>query len=273
MLLSVSFITYGQEPITSKNQNIDTEQKYSIGFNISPYLGFILNGGDPEDFKYSVLFKKYNEKKNLRIGTYYTPGFINGSQRDYDIVSLTDTTMTRKFYDNFEKIFQVNIGIERVKKLKKSSMILGVDFLLGIIHKNNTYEYAFYDIYSRSPGNPVLCDNNDLPDCYIETQYFLPPNTQQPYYLSNILKMGLSFIFGYEWKLSKRFNVIASINPELYTTLIINQDFYDERGYYRELSESMMYDFKPGWINVYLSYKRFEITLINRILQYSIRFS
>ncbi len=258
VLLSAFFITYAQEPITSDNQNIDNEYKYSVGYNLSPLFGILLDGNEGE-FYHSFLFKRYYKKYNLRLNAIYTSDDYNYgySNTIKNIVNITDSSiLIRNVITVYNNSYQLNLGIERVKETKKGMFFIGVDIFSAYYETDKTYDYNLYSKYAKDWASSVPCCVIDTtPFYFTRKDSFLYPNTKQPYYHSNNLKMGLSFILGYEWKLSKRFNVIASINPELYTTFIINQDFYDESGYYREKSESMAYDYKWGWINVYLSYR------------------
>ena len=128
---------------------------------------------------------------------------------------------------------------------------MGLDFIAWYFKEEYTYNYYLYSFDSAEFSLEPICTTNS---CFRNIDYF-PPNTKQPYYEVDKMKIGISPVFGYEWKLSKRINVSATINLEMYTSFILKQDFYDEVGYYYEKNNRSEWDYNAGRINVYLSYK------------------
>ena len=251
VLLFVFNGTFAQELKTNENQNADPDHKYSVVLNVSPVLGTFLNGGEGYPVV-SVIFKRHYNNSNFRIEASFNLSdkniFLNENSK---ITEVTDTSILQRNSNFSNYSIQLNTGIEKIKKTKIGTFIMGLDLVAAYFKEENSYNYYLFSFDSAEFSLEPICTPNI---CYSNIDYF-PPNTKQPYYEADKMKVGLSPVIGYEWKLSKRLNVTATINPEMYTTFILKQDYYDEVGYYYKEHNRLEWDYNTGWINVYLSYK------------------
>lgn len=261
LLFFLSLSSFSQN-IKHPNENTDTLKHNSIGTVISPILAFVISGYDYGTPISSILYKHYGKRFNYRIGLSFFPDIadldfsakINESGNQYtysnfsrgEIVAVTDsTTLWRKNDDN-SYIISLKAGLEKTKKINIGTWILGADFNLGFYKKEDSYTYIERYKDRTFPG--------DATPYYIEYP-FLPPNTEKPYSRGNYLKTGVNFVTGFEWKLSKHFNISAEVNPYIgILTKISDEEYYDNDNYLKKTLTNE-FDFDAGFINVIASFK------------------
>ncbi len=261
LLFFFSLNSFSQN-IKHPNENADTLKHNSMGTVISPILAFVISGYDHGTPIPSVLYKHYGKAFNYRIGLSFFPdiadfGFsakINESGNQYTysnfpdekIVAVTDSTTLWRYNDNNSYIISLKTGLEKTKKTNIGTWILGADFNLGYYKKDDSY--IFIERYKDKtfPGDATP---------YRIEYSFLPPNTEKPYSRGNYLKTGLNFVTGFEWKLTKHFNISAEVNPYIgILTKISDEEYYDNDNYLtKTLTNSI--DFDAGYINVIASLK------------------
>ncbi|MCD4792567.1 MAG: hypothetical protein K8R54_04990 [Bacteroidales bacterium] len=262
LIISFATLTATSQKAKQPNENADSLKNNSVGINVSPILSVLLGGKEPVKIKYSGLYKHYGERFNFRLGLSFTPDVMKKDYYTYynedgskiealvmfeggDIVEITDTTIMKRHYLRENYLFELNAGIEKAKKTRMGTWIIGGEINIGWFYKDEIYIYREYqrpvDIYS----NPE----------FEEFSYFAP-NTSAPYSSGEFLKLGLNFIIGFEWNLTKRINISATLNPEFYTFIKLSEEYNDNENHlehtrYHEL------DFDQGscFINVFVSYK------------------
>ena len=262
LIISFATLTASSQNIKHPNGNADSLKNNSMGINISPILSVLLGGEEPVKTEYSGLYKHYGKRFNFRLGLSFTPDVLKKGYYTYynedgskveapemfeggDIVKITDTTIMKRHYLRENYLFELNAGIEKAKKTRIGTWIIGGEINVGCFHKDETYIYREYqrpfDIYS----NPEF-----------EEFLFFAPNTSAPYSSGEFLKLGFNFIIGYEWNLTKRINVSASLNPRFYTLIKLSEEYNDNENHlehtrYHELD----FDQGSSFINVFVSYK------------------
>jgi len=258
ILIIVSFSNYlfAQKKLHF-NENADTLKHNSIALNISSPLSMIL-GGIPSTTRNELLYKHYTKKFNYKLAfafTYNTnpSGYVTGYDsngnkykeyfyNDGIIVSMTDTTYEERYNKRKNFLFELNPGIEKSRKTKIGTFLLGAELNFGYYKREETYLYRKYD----------KTDTINIIN-YTETTYKLP-NSSAPYARGDYLRLGISFTTGFEWKLTKHINVSTTISPLFYTTLKLNSEYYDENEYLQNI-DYPNFDFDMRWVNVYVAYK------------------
>ncbi len=258
ILIIVSFSNYVfAQDKTYLNKNADTIKYNSIALNISSPLAFML-GSESLTARKAILYKHYGKNLNFKLEAVFThdinPSLVaikytedGNSTKEYYysggvIVNITDTTYEERYDKKQNLLFEINPGIEKARKTKIGTFLLGTELNLGYYKREETYIYRKHD----------TTDNISIIN-YIETAYKYP-NTKVPYANGNYLRLGISFTTGFEWKLTKHFNVSTTISPLLYTTLKLNSEYYDENKYLENIDYTN-FDLDMRWVNVYVAYK------------------
>ncbi len=258
-VLFFAFHTQAQN-IKHPNENADTLKHNSIGINISPFLAAVLSGTPQDIPSASVLYKRYGNRFNYRIGLTVLPEFssINGESHyengeliskniylhDGEIVKITDTTVMKRFDYHNSYLLSLKTGLEKTKKTKIGTWIIGADFNIAYYKKDETYLFR----------EAVKSDTMNFDRYYTEYK-FLAPNTQAPYSRGNYLKLGINFVTGFEWKVTKHLNISAEVNPYIgMLTKLSDEEYYDNDNYLQKTQTNLL-DFDMGFINVIASLK------------------
>lgn len=257
-VLFFAFHTQAQN-IKHPNENADTLKHNSIGINISPILAGFLGSYPENNPDISLLYKHYTKKFNYRIGLSVLPEFssMNGStyyengkitKETYfdegETINITDTTVTKRFdYHNSYKI-SLKTGLEKTKKTKVGTWIIGADLNIAYYKRDETYFFR----------EVVKSDTTDFNTNY--TQFdFIFPNSSAPYSKGKYLKTGINFVTGFEWKLTKYLNIIAEVNPYFgILTKISEEEYYDKDQYLNKPVTNTL-DFDMGFVNITASLK------------------
>ena len=260
IIVSLSINAYTQN-IKHPDENADTLKHNSIGINISPFLASMLSGTFQDIPSASVLYKHYGNRFNYRIGlsvlpkfssmngaTYYTTDKVTKEIYLYDgeIVKITDTTVMKRFDYHNSCLLTLKTGLEKTKKTKFGTWIIGADLNFAYYKHDETY------LFREAIKSDTM--NFDNSNNYIEYE-FLSPNTKAPYSKGKYLKSGINFVTGFEWKLTKHLNIIAEVNPYFgILTKISDEEYYDTDNYLKKPVVNT-FDFDMGFINVIASLK------------------
>ena len=259
-VLFFAFHTQAQN-IKYTNKNADTLKHNSIGINISPFLASMLSGTFQDIPSASVLYKHYGNRFNYRIGlsvlpkfssmngaTYYTTDKVTKEIYLYDgeIVKITDTTVMKRFDYHNSCLLTLKTGLEKTKKTKFGTWIIGADLNFAYYKHDETYLFR----------EAVKSDTMNFDNSNNYTEYkFLSPNIKAPYSKGKFLKSGINFVTGFEWKLTKHLNIIAEVNPYFgILTKISDEEYYDTDNYLKKPVINT-FDVDLGFINVIASLK------------------
>jgi hypothetical protein len=258
-ILIISFLSISAFSQTVKHPNInaDSLRHNSVGLNISPELTILL-GGDIYKSNISVLYKHYGDKFNFRFGLSATPEInTNNNYTIYfhdgtkisgnnlyngETILITDSTVLKRFDLHENYLLELNVGLEKAKKTRIGTWVLGAELNAGYFHKYESYTFREFE-------NTIPIDES------IFTEFnYLAPNTSVPYFTGEYIKLGINIITGFEWNLTKRINVSATVSPNISSLIKISEEYRDNENYLEHTDYSGL-NMDYGYINFYLSYK------------------
>jgi hypothetical protein len=232
-LIAISFFTVSlcAQNIKHPNENADTIKKNAFGINVSPFLASVFGAQSIQPVPYALYYKHYGQRFNIRLSAEVSPDILTkgyesfyNSDRSWitypsymksgDIVMMNDSVTLKRQFLRDNSLIEINAGLEKAKKTRMGTWIIGGELNMGYLKKDETYVYREY-LSTRLDDT----EYTEIP--------FLNPNTAQAYVKGDYLKLGLNFIIGFEWALTKHLNLSATVNPNVHTLIELSETYSD----------------------------------------------
>ena len=153
-----------------------------------------------------------------------------------DIVMMNDSVTLKRQFLRDNSLIEINAGLEKAKKTRMGTWIIGGELNMGYLKKDETYVYREY-LSTRLDDT----EYTEIP--------FLNPNTAQAYVKGDYLKLGLNFIIGFEWALTKHLNLSATVNPNVHTLIELSETYSDIENKLLH-TKSNTYELDLGFVNI-----------------------